>query len=356
MSSNSASVALVAGSGGVIGRNVIERFVTSGIRTRGVSRRAPASTGGWEHLAADLLDPESTRTAFAAAADTTRLVFAAYIEKADPVAQIEVNSALLANVLDGLRDAGAPLQHVTLYQGMKYYGAHLGNFKTPAREDDPRLIVPNFYYAQEDILRERAAKDGFAFTLLRPEAVIGYATGNPMNLLMALAAYVAITKELGIPLRFPGTRVGYDQVFYQMSDAELLARATEWAADSPSAHGEAFNLTNGDVIRWRHVFEAIAEHYGLAVAEPQPMRLTEQMPQYAALWDTIVAKHGLQPTPWAQLVDWKFGDAILGSESDNVSSTIKIRQAGFTGCFDTIDRTLELLDQLAEQRIIPSAK
>lgn len=349
------AVALVTGSGGVIGRNVIKHFCGEGIRTRGISRRAPAETDGWEHIAADLLDAAATTSAFtASAADTTRLVFGAYIEKRDPREQIATNVELLANTLDGLQAAGAPLEHVTLYQGMKFYGAHLGSFKTPARETDPRLVAPNFYYDQEDLLRERAESDGFAFTIFRPEGVMGYAQGTPMNLLMVIAAYVSITKELGIPLRFPGPRAAYDGVLYQMSDAELLARATAWAPGAPTAHGEAFNLTNGDVIRWRHLFEALAQHFELDLEEPQPLTLTEHMPLHADLWDRMVVDHDLRHTPWSTLVDWAFGDAIFGATSDNVSSTIKVRQAGFDGCYDTIDRTLELLDDLAEQRIIPA--
>lgn len=347
-------IALVTGSGGVIGRNVIEHFVEQGITTRGVSRRPPADARGWEHIATDLLDTEATRDAFSrAAADTTRLVFAAYVEKSDPHEQIATNLALLSNTLDGLKAAGAPLEHATLYQGMKFYGAHLGDFKTPAREDDLRLIAPNFYYDQEELLRARAESDGFALTIFRPVGVMGYAQGTPMNLLMVLAAYVTITKELGLPLRFPGPRAAYDGVLYQMSDAELLARATAWAPTEPNAHGEAFNLTNGDVIRWRHLFEAIADRFGLDVEEPQPMSLTEQMPLYAGIWDRIVQRHGLQATDWSTLVDWRFGDAILGATWDNVSSTIKVRRAGFDGCYDTIDRTLELLDDLAAKGIIP---
>lgn len=141
-----------------------------------------------------------------------------------------------------------------------------------------------------------------------------------------------------------------------MSDAELLARATAWAPAEKKAHGEAFNLTNGDVIRWRHMFEAIAKHCGLEIEEPQPVTLTEQMPLFAGLWDEIVKNYGLRQTSWSTLVDWNFGDAILGATSDNVSSTIKVRQAGFDGCYDTIDRTLELLDNLGEAHIISKLK
>lgn len=94
-----------------------------------------------------------------------------------------------------------------------------------------------------------------------------------MNLFMVIAAYVAMTKHLGLPLRFPGSRQTYDDVFYQVTDAELLARATRWAGSAPSARNEAFNITNGDVIRWSHVWAALAEHYGLQLEEPQPMVL-----------------------------------------------------------------------------------
>lgn len=63
-------------------------------------------------------------------------------------------------------------------------------------------MPPNFYYDQEDHLRERQRGKDWAFTALRPEAVCGFAVGNPMNLSMVIAVYAAISKELGIPLRF----------------------------------------------------------------------------------------------------------------------------------------------------------
>ena len=54
---------------------------------------------------------------------------------------------------------------------------------------------PNFYYDQEDLLRRRAERDGFAFTIFRPEAVCGVAIGNPMNLLTAIAVYANLCKH-----------------------------------------------------------------------------------------------------------------------------------------------------------------
>lgn len=193
---------------------------------------------------------------------------------------IEINDALLNNTLEVLQRAGAPLRHVTIYQGGKAYRHHLGFFNTPAKETDPRLIGPHCYYTQEDLLRQRAAERDFDFTVLRPEGVTGYATGNPMNLLLVIGVYAAISKKLGLPMRFPGTRAAYD-VLYQTTDAELLSRATVWSGQAGTAAGEVFNVTNGDHFRWLQLWPRFAEHFGMAYAPPQQMSLSETMPALA---------------------------------------------------------------------------
>lgn len=345
---------LVAGAGGVIGLHAANEFARAGFRVRGVSRR-PVPDVDWPHLPVDLLDADGARKGLRDAADTEVLVFGAYIERPTSAELSEVNVALLRNTLDGLDAVGAPLRHVTLYQGGKAYGAHLGYFNTPAKERDPRLVQPNFYYDQEDVLREVAAQRGFDLTVLRPEGVVGYAVGNPMNLLMVIAVYAAICRELGQPLRFPGTLPAYDAL-YQVTDAELLARATVWAAGEPRAAGQVFNITNGDQIRWRHLWPVFARHLGMDYAEPQPVPLSDAMPQHRELWETLVARHGLRTTPYEHLVGWDFGDFLFRSEFDNVTSTVKARQAGFADCLDTEDRFLELFDRLVAERVIPGTK
>jgi nucleoside-diphosphate-sugar epimerase len=246
---------LVVGALGVIGRNVVEHLADTGRSVVGLSRRRPplAAGTGAEHLLADVMDPGTGVRLRDSLHDVTHLVFAAYQEQSSLAGQVAPNLNLLEGSLDALAAAGATLQHVILYQGNKYYGAHLGPFKTPAREDDPRLLGPNFYYDQEDLLRLRAQRDGFAFTIFRPEAVCGVATGNPMNLLTAIAVYATLCKHKNIPLRFPGPEQAAD-VLYQVTDARLLARATAWAGLAESARDQDFNITNGDTFRWRHMF------------------------------------------------------------------------------------------------------
>ncbi len=171
-----------------------------------MSRRTEPSVPNVETLSVDLLEPGRSGNALGGIRDVTHIIFGAYIEKQTAAEKSTVNVAILRNLLDVVEEASPSLRHVTFYQGGKAYGADLGPFKTPAREDDPRLMPPNFYYDQEDLLRERQKGKDWSFTALRPEAVCGFAVGNPMNLLTVIAVYAAISKELGIPLRFPGLR------------------------------------------------------------------------------------------------------------------------------------------------------
>lgn len=346
---------LVLGALGVIGRNVIEHLDVTGRPVLGMSRRSPSPEDPFSqipHIAADITDRTTLESIGDELADVTHLVFAAYQEHPTLAAQVAPNVALLRSTLDALKTVGAPLRHVTLYQGHKYYGSHLGPFKTPAYETDPRLPGPNFYYDQEDLLRQRAQQENFHFTILRPEAVCGIATGNPMNLMTAIAVYATLCKHEKIPLRFPGPDLAADAL-YQVTDARLLARATAWAGTSPTARNEAFNMTNGDVFRWRHMFPRIAEHFGIPDAPSQTLKLAEHMPSHEHLWDQITTTSNIRRTRYSDMAAWDFADFIFHSTWDNVSSTVKIRQAGFADCIDTETMFTELFTELASRKLIP---
>ena len=201
---------LVAGAYGVIGRRTALHFAAqSNTTVIGLSRRTGLHLEGVRLIPIDLLEPHDVQSKLGSLNEVTHIVFGAYIEKPTAREKSQVNVAILRNLLDVVEAASPGLEHVTFYQGGKAYGADLGPFKTPAREDDPRLMPPNFYYDQEDLLRSRQKGAKWHFTALRPEAVMGFAVGNPMNLLMVIAVYATISKQLGLPLRFPGTEAAY---------------------------------------------------------------------------------------------------------------------------------------------------
>jgi len=45
------------------------------------------------------------------------------------------------------------------------------------------------------------------------------------------------------------------------TDAELFGRATLWALDEEKARNEIFNVSNGDVYRWRQLWNELAAFY-----------------------------------------------------------------------------------------------
>ena len=343
---------LVAGAHGVTGRHAALHFAKQpNVIVYGLSRRSE-DLPGVHFLSIDLLDLPDVEAKLARIAPITHLVFAAYLERSTAKERSEVNTALLRNLLDVLENHSPGFEHVTFYQGGKAYGADLGPFKTPAREDDPRLMPPNFYYDQEDLLRERQRGKAWHFTGLRPEAVSGFAIGNPMNLAMVIAVYAVISRELGLPLRFPGPEGAY-RALYQITSADILAQATDWAGSTPAARNEIFNITNGDYFRWQHLWPKIAQMFNMEAVDPVPLSLVEYMADKGPLWDEMTRKYGLTPIPYDRLVSWAFGDFIFHSAFDNISSTIKARRAGFSDCIDTEDMFAGFIAELRHNRLIP---
>jgi nucleoside-diphosphate-sugar epimerase len=152
---------------------------------------------------------------------------------------------MVRNILDALSPSGS-VRHVALVTGLKHY---LGPFEaygkgtlpsTPFREEQPRLALENFYYAQEDELFAAAERDGFGWSVHRPNTIIGYALGNAMNMSVTLAVYATICRETGRPFLFPGSAAQWNGLT-DMTDARLLARHLEWAATTEAARNQAFN-------------------------------------------------------------------------------------------------------------------
>lgn len=345
---------LIAGVHGVSGRAASEHWLSiPGTRVYGLSRRSAPLPPGVEAISADLLDRDELQRKLGSVGEITHIVFGAYVEKASVAERSQANVAILKNLLDIVEEGSSSLRHITFYQGGKAYGADLGPFKTPAREDDPRLMPPNFYYDQEDFLRQQQQGKAWHWTALRPEATTGFALGNPMNLGMSIAVYAAISKELGLPLRFPGTEKSYSTL-YQITSADILARATVWAGQSEAAKNEIFNITNGDYFRWKYLWPRLAAMFGMPAADPVPTPLTIYMADKKPVWGAIVRKHHLQPLPYEQVSSWPFADAILRlMEFDNITSTIKARRAGFQDCVDTEEMFERFFARLRRDKVIP---
>ncbi|MDQ4490796.1 SDR family oxidoreductase [Sinomonas sp. ASV486] len=349
--------ALVVGASGIAGSAIVERITKQdGWDIAGLSR-TPTAHGNSRHIRADLSSPDSLTQALADERPT-HVFFTAWSRQATEKENIAVNAGMLRNVLAAL--AHAPVEHVALMTGLKHY---IGPFEayglgqmpdTPFVEDEPRLPVDNFYYAQEDELVAAAERQGFRWSVHRAHTVVGHAVGNAMNMGLTLAAQATICRKLGRPFVFPGSETQWNGLT-DMTDGSLLAEHMIWAATTPAAANEAYNIVNGDVFRWRRMWPKLASYFRV---EPEgfngdPRPLVEQMRGADKIWATIADEHSLQERDLRRVASWWHTDADLGRNFEALADMSKSRLAGFTGYRRTEDSFLGLFDRYRSDGVIP---
>jgi nucleoside-diphosphate-sugar epimerase len=349
-------ISLVLGATGVTGTPFAEQLLEAGWAVYGVSRRRPvlkptAPLGQFKHLPADLENMQSLQDALRACPDVTHVFHCA--NAGTGIARLQS----MTNLLDALEAAAPRLRNINLLQGMKYYGCHLGPFRTPAREDDPRSADDEYYYDEEDLVRQRQAGKAWTWTALRPHSVCGYAAGNPLNLALVLAVYASICRERGEPLWFPASD-GCFRSLFQVMDAERLARAAIHVSTNESCGNNAYNAGNGDIFRWQNLWPAIAAAFKLIPKGPGRLPLADFLEHNKAAWSAAAARHGLREFPIDRAASWVRGDYALPNsrfacEYDLISDTVKLRRAGFTEAAGSDAMFLELFARYRAERIIP---
>jgi nucleoside-diphosphate-sugar epimerase len=357
---------LIVGASGLVGTAAALEFLHSGWRVITASRRFPELLDGTvvEHITLDLMDQDACRRVVNdSCAEVTHLIYTAVFEKpglidgwTDPE-QIETNDRMLRNLLDPLRER-SKLQHVSLLQGTKAYGLTVGPIRIPARESQPRVEHPNFYWRQEDYLREVSEADNFAFTIFRPQLIVGPNHGVVMNIPPVLGIYGAIRRELGLPFSFPN----HNDWVWEAVDVRLVAEALRWAATTPVAKGETYNLTNSEVFSFRDMWPALAQTLGVEVGPDENILMAEYIPANVEVWERIVQRHNLQKIPLHKLLGEShfYADMCLASGVDELPpptfvSSIKIRQAGFNTVWNTQESFCHWLRDLIERRVLPPA-
>jgi nucleoside-diphosphate-sugar epimerase len=353
---------LIAGAGGVVGAAAVAHFASlPDWQVVALSRRPVGLPDGVRHISVDLTDVAACRQAMQQLGNITHLLYAALYEKPDLVAgwrdpeQMAVNEAMLRNLMDALQAGAKGLRHVTILQGTKAYGGHVEPAPVPCKERWPRHQHDNFYWLQEDLLRQRQADSAWTFSILRPQLVLGYAVSSPMNIIAAIGVYAAVIREMGRPLSFPGG----GRYINAASDSRLIAQAAEFTATHEVAANETYNVINGDMLVWQDVWGSIAAHFGMKAGEPTPMRLTGEMPEYEEVWARVAEKHGLKTLSMEALVgsSWQFTDRAfaygIDNPPDSVLSGIKLRQHGFAGCVDTEESVHYWLGRMQAQKLLP---
>lgn len=351
--------ALVVGSTGIVGQALTARLVADGWTTYGLSRSGRADAGVTP-VTADLADPRALRTALDGVAPEL-VAITAWTRQATEAENIAVNGAAVRNVLAAVEPSGS-VRHVALMTGLKHY---LGPFEaygtgempdTPFREEEPRLDHPNFYYAQEDELFEAAARAGFTWSVHRSHTVFGFATGNAMNMVLTLSVYASLCRELGRPFVFPGSATQWDGLT-DVTDADLLAEQIVWAAANEAGHDEAFNIANGDVFRWRTLWPAVAEHFGVEWegfdTAPRPLEHAMADVDAAQVWRDIAQRHDLVEPDVSRLASWWHTDGDLGRDIEALTDMNKSRRSGFLGFRDSRESFVHHVERYRAAHVVP---
>jgi nucleoside-diphosphate-sugar epimerase len=352
------NTALIVGVSGIVGRNLADLLLAQeDWVVHGVARR-PGQREGVLPIAVDLQDAAAVDAALKDIRPT-HIFLTTWLRQRTEAENIRVNAGMVRNVLDAVSKAKT-VRHVGLVTGLKHY---LGPFEaygkgslpaTPFREEQARLQLENFYYAQEDEVFAAAARDGYRWSVHRPHTIIGFAVGNAMNMGTTLAAYATICKEQSQPMRFPGSSAQWNSLT-DMTDARLLAKHLLWAATTPAASNQAFNVVNGDVFRWSWMWKRLAAWFGVEAAElaGEGVPLEKQLAHAAPIWKKIAERHALAESDLNVVASAWHTDADLGRPIEVVTDMSKSRKLGFTEYQATDESFFELFEKLRANRIIP---
>ncbi|WP_250254169.1 SDR family oxidoreductase [Chryseobacterium sp. Marseille-Q3244] len=356
---NTENIALVVGATGITGNNLAEELIAQGWKTYGLSRNPNNCITGLLPVKADLLDEHSLIEALEGISPT-HVYFTTWMRNDTEEENIRINSMLVRNLLNVVSPKKS-VQHVALVTGLKHY---LGPFEsyvkegklpeTPVREEHPRLPLPNFYYAQEDEIYKASERDGFTWSIHRPHTVVGYAVGNLMNIAATLAVYASICKETGRKFIWPGSEAQWNGIS-DITDAKILAKQIVWASNTETAKNQAFNITNGEVFRWKWLWKRLADWFSIeAEGFNGTIRpLEKELENDQETWKVIAEKYNLKEKNLDRLSSAWHTDLDLGRPLEVMCDLSKSRKLGFTAYKRTEDSFIEVFERLRTENIIP---
>jgi nucleoside-diphosphate-sugar epimerase len=349
------NVALVVGSSGIVGRAMLTHLDSlPDWRAVGVSRRVPEFQTSAKLFSLDVLDRDACEATLSENSDITHVFYTAFVAKESFAAEIAPNLTMLQNIVGAAEKHCPNLKHIQVMQGSKWYGSHLGPYPTPAREDQTRHPFPHFYFDQQAWLSAHQSGKSWTWSALRPHGIWGFAVGGQINMMLAIAIYASVLKHMGLPLIYPGEPGAFDAV-YQCTEARHLARGMVWASTSEAAQNDAFNLTNGDFVRWRQAWPVVADWFDMEVGGIQTFDIETFMSDKEGMWAELRDAHGLRPYKISDLTLWSAITAnMLKAKWDQMSSMTKARKAGWHEFNDSFEMIHRQFDQLAADRVIPN--
>jgi len=398
--------AIVTGATGILGREIVNELAKDPTTWQTIHALSRSQKEEYpRHVKHDTIDLTGDAKQMASQLDGVEgeyVFFAAYLQGNNEQENWDFNGAMLKNFLTALETTGAlaKVKRVVLVTGCKQYGLHLGRPRNPMIESDPRIDgaarPPNFYYIQQDILKDFSKSSNWDWVVTYPNDVIGLASNNFMNLATPLALYALVCKELGGDMPWPGSELFY-HCATTFTDSKLHARFCVWAAQQPQCSNQAYNVVNGDTECWEHLWPNLAAYFGTHVppdqfARPTPAELQSstqlqdeppivthadaaglrgsdavqpskvearidvakwaQREDVKAAWDRIAHREGIDRTTFGK-APWWFLQFVVGRNFNILISQSKARQAGWTGYQDTWEAFARVFGELEGVNVLP---
>lgn len=351
---------LVTGATGLVGRSAMQHYSEKGYKVTAVSRNKPVNTYGANWISLDLADPTACEKALSPLTDIVQIVFAALHEEPNLVAgwltkgQIDRNEAMLRNTVEAIAPHAKGLRNITILQGPKAYGVHVHPIRQGAREDrDEDYTIPNFYWAQENYLKERQRGQSWSWNVLRPALVIGMSVSGAMNMYGVIGVYAAVLKERGEPLYYPGEGLAVGDA----TDADLIASACEWVLHERKAKNQCYNLTNGEVSSLKEEWSSIAKAVGMESGPEKPFSFAKGFASWGGEWDAITDKYGLKAPELGKFLgqSTQFADFVFArrNKPPSAMSTIKIRRDGFWDMLYTDEMIVKWFKLYQDEKLLP---
>jgi hypothetical protein len=83
------------------------------------------------------------------------------------------------------------------------------------------------------------------------------------------------------------------------------------AATTGVGTGPGGTVNSAALFRWHQIWPVLADAFNLPLAPPLPMSLVDVMADKEPVWEAMIARHGLAPTPFEQVSSWAFGDFVF---------------------------------------------
>ena len=364
-------VAIIFGVTGLVGKE-LARILSSKKTWKiyGVARNPMiiSQHPNYHFISCDLLNPSEAQHKLSSLRDVTHLFWVTWASQfpLDSEECCEQNKAMMGNALNAILPVAEKLRHVSLQTGTKHYVSLRGPFGKGGEvcyynEEHPRVIGGNnFYYALEDLLRERLAGK-VAWSVHRPGLIMGSSQRTVFNFMGSLCVYGSICRHLNLPFMFGGTKESWEEAYVDGSDARLVAEQHIWAVVNEDIHstgGQAFNAINGKAggFTWKEIWPAVGSKLGVEVPPDmfsEEFSLLAAMADKEGVWKEIVEKEGLVQTEMRELANWGFMDMLFRCPVKMLGTRNKADGLGFTVRYRTLDSILYWIDFMRKEKLIP---